>query len=76
MNNEMKQQYRILQVRAIYKSGTKSGVKLDLIVSDLDEFKKNMLKLTGADELDVTYESVDENEYIEEEEVIIWKQRV
>lgn len=67
----MKQQYRILQVRAIYKSGTKSGVKLDLIVSDLEEFKKNMLKLTGADELDVTYESVDENEYIEEEEVII-----
>ena len=67
----MKQQYRILQVRAIYKSGTKSGVKLDLIVSDLEEFKSNMLKLTGADELDVTYESVDENEYIEEEEVII-----
>ena len=57
------EQYRILQVRAIYKSGTKNGVKLDLIVSDLDEFKSNMLKLTGADELDVTYESVDENEY-------------
>ena len=64
----MKQQYRILQVRAIYKSGVKSGVKLDLIVNDLDEFKRNMLKLTGADELDVTYESVDENEYEEEEE--------
>ena len=27
-----------------------------------------MLKLTGADEVDITYESVDENEYIEEEE--------
>lgn len=67
----MKEQYRILQVRAIYKTGIKSGVKLDLIVNDLDEFKSNMLKLTGADELDVTYESVDENEYIEEEEVVI-----
>ena len=64
------EQYRILQVRAIYKSGTKSGVKLDLIVSNLDEFKSNMLKLTGADELDVTYESVDENEYEEEEDMI------
>ena len=64
-------QYRILQVRAIYKSGVKSGVKLDLIVNNLEEFKKNMLKLTGADELDVTYESVDENEYEEEEEVEI-----
>ena len=30
-----------------------------------------MLKLTGADEVDITYESVDENEYEEEEEVII-----
>lgn len=67
----MKEQYRILQVRAIYKSGTKSGVKLDLIVNNLEEFKSNMLKLTGADELDVTYESVDENEYIEDEEVVI-----
>ena len=67
----MKEQYRILQVRAIYKTGAKSGVKLDLIVNNLEEFKSNMLKLTGADELDVTYESVDENEYIEEEEVII-----
>lgn len=65
------EKYRILQVRAIYKSGVKSGVKLDLIVNNLDEFKKNMLKLTGADEVDVTYESVDENEYEEEEEVII-----
>ncbi len=62
------EQYRILQVRAIYKTGTKSGVKLDLIVNNLDEFKRNMLKLTGADEVDVTYESVDENEYEEEEE--------
>ncbi len=67
----MKEQYRILQIRAIYKSGTKSGVKLDLIVNNLEEFKNNMLKLTGADELDVTYESVDENEYIEEEEVVV-----
>ncbi len=67
----MTKQYRILQVRAVYKSGVKSGVKLDLIVSNLEEFKKNMLKLTGADELDVTYESVDENEYIEEEEEVI-----
>ena len=25
------EQYRILQIRAIYKSGTKSGVKLDEI---------------------------------------------
>ncbi len=65
------EQYRILQVRAIYKSGIKNGVKLDLIVSNLEEFKKNMLKLTGADELDITYESVDDNEYEEEEEVII-----
>ena len=65
------EQYRILQVRAIYKTGVKSGVKLDLIVSNLEEFKRNMLKLTGADEVDITYESVDENEYIEEEEVII-----
>ena len=64
-------QYRILQVRAIYSTGVKSGVKLDLIVSDLDGFKKNMLKLTGADEVDITYESVDENEYEEEEEVIL-----
>ena len=64
-------QYRILQVRAIYKTGIKSGVKLDLIVNDLDEFKSNMLKLTGADEVDITYESVDENEYIEEEEVMV-----
>lgn len=62
------EQYRILQVRAIYSTGIKSGVKLDLIVNDLEEFKKNMLKLTGADELDVTYESVDDNEYEEEEE--------
>ncbi len=67
----MKEQYRILQVRAIYKTGIKSGVKLDLIVNDLDEFKSNMLKLTGADELDVTYESVDDKEYIEEEEVVV-----
>lgn len=65
------EQYRILQVRAIYKSGTKNGVKLDLIVNNLDEFKRNMLKLTGADEVDITYESVDNNEYIEEEEVMI-----
>ena len=67
----MNQQYRILQIRAIYKSGTKSGVKLDAIVSNLEEFKVNMLKLTGADEVDITYESVDENEYIEEEDVMI-----
>lgn len=67
----MSQQYRILQVRAIYKTGTKSGVKLDLIVSNLEEFKSNMLKLTGADEVDVTYESVDNNEYEEEEEVMV-----
>lgn len=67
----MKEQYRILQVREIYKTGTKSGVKLDLIVNDLDEFKSNMLKLTGADEVDITYESVDEKEYREEEEVMI-----
>ena len=39
-------------------------------IIDLEEFKSNMLKLTGADELDVTYDSVDENEYEEEEEVI------
>ena len=67
----MKEQYRILQVRAIYKTGIKSGVKLDLIVNDLDEFKSNMLKLTGADEVDITYESVDDKEYIEEEEVVV-----
>ena len=30
----MKEQYRILQVRAIYKTGIKSGVKLDLIVNN------------------------------------------
>ena len=65
------EQYRILQVRAKYSTGIKSGVKLDLIVSNLEEFKSNMLKLTGADEVDITYESVDENEYIEEEEVMI-----
>ncbi len=65
------EQYRILQVRAIYKSGTKSDIKLDLIVNNLEEFKKNMLKLTGADDVDITYESVDDNEYEEEEEVII-----
>ena len=58
----MKEQYRILQVRAIYKTGAKSGVKLDLIVNNLEEFKSNMLKLTGADEVDITYESVDGNE--------------
>ena len=63
-------QYRILQIRAIYKTGTKNGVKLDLIVNNLEEFKSNMLKLTGADEVDITYESVDIKEYIEEEEVI------
>mgnify|MGYP003589490358 CR=1 FL=1 len=67
----MKEQYRILQVRAIYKTGIKSGVKLDLIVNDLDEFKSNMLKLTGADEVDITYESVDDKEYREEEEVMV-----
>ena len=67
----MKEQYRILQVRAIYKTGIKSGVKLDLIVNDLDEFKSNMLKLTGADEVDITYESVDDKEYKEEEEVMV-----
>ena len=67
----MENKYRVLQVRAIYKSGTKSGVKLDLIVNDLDEFKSNMLKLTGADEVDVTYESVDDKEYKEEEEVMV-----
>lgn len=65
------EQYRILQVRAIYKTGVKSGVKLDLIVNNLDEFKSNMLKLTGADEVDITYESVDENEYKEEEGVMV-----
>ncbi len=64
-------QYRILQIRAIYKSGTKSGVKLDLIVNNLEEFKEKMLKLTGADEVDITYESVDDKEYIEEEEVVV-----
>ena len=65
-------QYRILQIRAIYKSGTKSGVKLDLIVNNLEEFKSNkMLKLTGADEVDITYESVDNKEYKEEEEVMV-----
>ena len=58
----MTKQYRILQIRAIYKTGIKSGVKLDLIVSDLEEFKEKMLKLTGADEVDITYESVDGNE--------------
>ena len=61
----MTKQYRILQVRAIYKTGIKSGVKLDLIVSDLEEFKEKMLTLTGADELDVTYDSVNDN-YCEE----------
>ena len=67
----MKEQYRILQVRAIYKTGIKSGVKLDLIVNNLEEFKSNMLKLTGADEVDITYESVDDKEYKEEEEVMV-----
>ena len=67
----MKEQYRILQVRAKYKTGIKSGVKLDLIVNNLEEFKSNMLKLTGADEVDITYESVDDKEYKEEEEVVI-----
>ena len=42
-----------------------------LIVNNLEEFKSNMLKLTGADELDVTYESVDDKEYKEEEEVMV-----
>ena len=69
------EQYRILQVRAKYNSGTKTGVKLDLIVNNLEEFKSNMLKLTGADEVDVTYESVDDNEYIEEEEEVIMTSR-
>ena len=63
------EQYRILQVRAKYSTGIKSGVKLDVIVSNLEEFKSNMLKLTGADEVDITYESVDENEFEEGEEV-------
>ena len=67
----MEEQYRILQVRAIYKTGIKSGVKLDLIVNNLEEFKSNMLKLTGADEVDITYESVDDKEYKEEEEVVV-----
>ena len=67
----MKEQYRILQIRAIYKTGIESGVKLDLIVNNLEEFKSNMLKLTGADEVDITYESVDDKEYKEEEEVVI-----
>jgi hypothetical protein len=71
MKIKMNQQYRILQIRAIYKTGIKSGVKLDVIVSNLEEFKVNMLKLTGADQVDITYESVDENEYIEEEDVMI-----
>lgn len=65
------EQYRILQIRAIYKTGIKSGVKLDLIVNNLVEFKSNMLKLTGADEVDITYESVDDKEYKEEEEVMV-----
>lgn len=67
----MKEQYRILQIRAIYKTGIKSGVKLDLIVNNLVEFKEKMLKLTGADEVDITYESVDNKEYKEEEEVMV-----
>ena len=63
--------YRVLQIVSIKKakSGEKDirkAVKLDINVSDLDEFKENMLKLLGADEVKLTYEEVDD-EYEEME---------
>lgn len=64
-------QYRVLQVVAIYEGTQRNGVKLNIVVSNVDEFRQNIKKLTGADKVKVTYEQVDNEDYLEEEEVIL-----
>lgn len=69
--NELGMQYRVLQVVAIYEGTQRNGVKLNIVVSNVDEFRQNIKKLTGADKVKVTYEQVDSEDYLEEEEVIL-----
>ena len=64
-------QYRVLQVVAIYEGTKRNGVKLNIVTSNVDEFRQNIKKLTGADKVKVTYEQVDNEDYLEEEEVIL-----
>lgn len=64
-------QYRVLQVVAIYEGTQRNGVKLNIVTSNVDEFRQNIKKLTGADKVKVTYEQVDNEDYFEEEEVIL-----
>lgn len=64
-------QYRVLQVVAIYEGTQRNGVKLNIVTSNVDEFRQNIKKLTGADKVKVTYEQVDNEDYLEEEEVIL-----
>ena len=52
-------QYRVLQVVAIYEGTQRNGVKLNIVTSNVDEFRQNIKKLTGADKVKVTYEQVD-----------------
>ena len=60
-------QYRVLQVVAIYEGTQRNGVKLNIVTSNVDEFRQNIKKLTGADKVKVTYEQVDNEDYLEEE---------
>ena len=64
-------QYSVLQVVAIYEGTKRNGVKLNIVTSNVDEFRQNIKKLTGADKVKVTYEQVDNEDYLEEEEVIL-----
>ena len=61
----------MLQVVAIYEGTQRNGVKLNIVTSNVDEFRQNIKKLTGADKVKVTYEQVDNEDYLEEEEVIL-----
>ena len=56
-------QYRVLQVVAIYEGTQRNGVKLNIVTSNVDEFRQNIKKLTGADKVKVTYEQVDNEDY-------------
>ena len=68
---DIKQRYRVLQIRAIYKSGSSKGAKTDIIVSDLEGLKEQMKAMTGASEIKLTFEIVDDKEYAETEEIMI-----
>ena len=67
----MENKYRVLQVRATYMHKSPKGVKLDVVVSNVEDFKKQMKALTGATSINLVYELVDNKEYLESEEIVV-----